>query len=159
MSYEKTDKRVPLVFTADSTPYTYKPREIDVDRWRGSRSAAVQRRRQRLQYWLARFTSQTSTTLATRTSLIYSATTTRVRPLYDKMSESQATFWKITCFSLNGIPEWPNDTRVTVVGDANAVHAMTPVGGSGAKLQYVRDSALLVLVDRLITETWDRGDR
>jgi 2-polyprenyl-6-methoxyphenol hydroxylase-like FAD-dependent oxidoreductase len=76
----------------------------------------------------------------------------RVKPLFDNMIESEAAFWKITCSSPNGVPEWPNDPRVTVVGDA--IHAMTPAGGNGANTA-VRDSALL---GRLIAEAWERGD-
>jgi 2-polyprenyl-6-methoxyphenol hydroxylase-like FAD-dependent oxidoreductase len=64
----------------------------------------------------------------------------RVKPLFDNMLESDAAFWKITCSSPSGVPEWPNDPRVTLIGDA--VHAMTPAGGNGANTA-VRDSALL----------------
>lgn len=42
----------------------------------------------------------------------------RVKPLFDNMDESEAAFWKLTCSSPNGIPEWPNDPRVTLIGDA-----------------------------------------
>jgi 2-polyprenyl-6-methoxyphenol hydroxylase-like FAD-dependent oxidoreductase len=76
----------------------------------------------------------------------------RVKPLFDQMVENEAAFWKITCSSPEGVPEWPNDPRVTLVGDA--VHAMTPAGGNGANTA-VRDSALL---GRLIAEAWERGD-
>ncbi|KAL6704190.1 hypothetical protein ACN47E_008447 [Coniothyrium glycines] len=76
----------------------------------------------------------------------------RVKPLFDNMNESEAAFWKITCSSPAGVPEWQNDPRVTLVGDA--VHAMTPAGGNGANTA-VRDSALL---GRLIGEAWERGD-
>jgi 2-polyprenyl-6-methoxyphenol hydroxylase-like FAD-dependent oxidoreductase len=64
----------------------------------------------------------------------------RVKPLFDNMQESEAAFWKITCSSPDGVPEWPNDPRVTLIGDA--VHAMTPAGGNGANTA-VRDSAFL----------------
>ncbi|KAI4907815.1 hypothetical protein J4E90_009222 [Alternaria incomplexa] len=76
----------------------------------------------------------------------------RVKLLFDNMAESEAAFWKITCSSPEGVPKWPNDPRVTLVGDA--VHAMTPAGGNGANTA-VRDSALL---GRLIAEAWERGD-
>ncbi|KAF1847274.1 FAD/NAD(P)-binding domain-containing protein [Cucurbitaria berberidis CBS 394.84] len=76
----------------------------------------------------------------------------RVKPLFDNMVESEAAFWKITCSSPTGVPEWPNDPRVTLVGDA--VHAMTPAGGNGANTA-VQDSALL---GRLLAEAWKRGD-
>ncbi|KAF2702976.1 FAD/NAD(P)-binding domain-containing protein [Pleomassaria siparia CBS 279.74] len=64
----------------------------------------------------------------------------RVKPLFDNMIESEAAFWKITCSSPDGVPEWPNVPRVTLIGDA--VHSMTPAGGNGANTA-VRDSALL----------------
>lgn len=64
----------------------------------------------------------------------------RLRPLFDEMNESEAAFWKITCSSPSGVPEWERDTRVTVIGDA--AHSMTPAGGLGANTA-MRDSALL----------------
>ncbi|TFA99930.1 hypothetical protein CCMA1212_008352 [Trichoderma ghanense] len=70
----------------------------------------------------------------------------RFRPLFDEMNESEAAFWKITCSSPSGVPEWPNEPRVTVIGDA--CHSMTPAGGIGANTA-VQDSALL---GRLIRE-------
>ncbi|OAA56257.1 FAD-binding domain protein [Niveomyces insectorum RCEF 264] len=70
----------------------------------------------------------------------------RIRPLFDSMVESEAAFWKITCSTPTGIPEWPTEPRVTLLGDA--VHSMTPAGGNGANTA-MRDSALL---GRLISE-------
>lgn len=70
----------------------------------------------------------------------------RVKPLFDEMIEKEAAFWKITCSTPSGVPEWPNEPRVTLIGDA--VHSMTPAGGIGANTA-VRDSALL---GRLIGE-------
>ena len=64
----------------------------------------------------------------------------RVKPLFDHMTEAEAAFWKITCSTPSGVPEWPNEPRVTVIGDA--AHSMTPAGGIGANTA-VRDSALL----------------
>ena len=64
----------------------------------------------------------------------------RLKPLFDEMEESEAAFWKITCSTPSGVPEWGNEPRVTVIGDA--VHSMTPAGGIGANTA-VRDSALL----------------
>jgi len=64
----------------------------------------------------------------------------RFKPLFDQMNESEAAFWKITCSTPSGVPEWPNEPRVTVIGDA--VHSMTPAAGIGANTA-VRDSALL----------------
>ncbi|EMC93839.1 hypothetical protein BAUCODRAFT_212083 [Baudoinia panamericana UAMH 10762] len=71
----------------------------------------------------------------------------RVKPLFDHMVESEAAFWKITCSTPSGVPEWPNEPRVTVIGDA--VHSMTPAGGIGANTA-VRDSGVL---GRLLTES------
>lgn len=64
----------------------------------------------------------------------------RLKPLFDQMAENDAAFWKITCSTPTGVPEWKNDPRVTVIGDA--AHSMTPAGGIGANTA-VRDSALL----------------
>lgn len=64
----------------------------------------------------------------------------RLKPLFDQMIVEDAAFWKITCSTPGGVPEWENDPRVTVIGDA--VHSMTPAGGIGANTA-VRDSALL----------------
>lgn len=70
----------------------------------------------------------------------------RVQALFDEMNEAEAAFWKITCSTPSGVPEWQNEPRVTVIGDA--VHSMTPAGGIGANTA-VQDSALL---GRLIVE-------
>ena len=70
----------------------------------------------------------------------------RLRPLFDEMVENEAAFWKITCSTPTGVPEWENEERVTVIGDA--AHSMTPAGGIGANTA-VRDSALL---GRLLAE-------
>jgi 2-polyprenyl-6-methoxyphenol hydroxylase-like FAD-dependent oxidoreductase len=69
-----------------------------------------------------------------------------VRPLFEEMAESEAAFWKITVSTPTGVPEWKNEPRVTVIGDA--AHSMTPAGGIGANTG-VRDSALL---GRLLAE-------
>jgi 2-polyprenyl-6-methoxyphenol hydroxylase-like FAD-dependent oxidoreductase len=70
----------------------------------------------------------------------------RVKPLFDNMVESEAAFWKITCSSPEGVPEWANEPRVTLLGDA--VHSMTPAGGNGANTA-MKDSHLL---GRLLAE-------
>jgi len=70
----------------------------------------------------------------------------RFQPLFTEMIESEAAFWKITCSSPNGVPEWTNEPRVTVIGDS--AHSVTPAGGIGANTA-VQDSALL---GRLIGE-------
>jgi 2-polyprenyl-6-methoxyphenol hydroxylase-like FAD-dependent oxidoreductase len=64
----------------------------------------------------------------------------KFKPLMDEMNVEEAAFWKITCSSPSGVPEWENCSRVTVIGDA--VHSMTPAGGLGANTA-VRDSELL----------------
>jgi 2-polyprenyl-6-methoxyphenol hydroxylase-like FAD-dependent oxidoreductase len=70
----------------------------------------------------------------------------RLKPLFEDMVESEATFWKITCSTPTGVPEWQSEPRVTIIGDA--AHSMTPAGGNGANTAF-RDSALL---GRLLTE-------
>ena len=70
----------------------------------------------------------------------------RLRPLFDEMADNEAAFWKITISIPTGVPQWTNEPRVTVIGDA--VHSMTPAGGIGANTA-VRDSALL---GRLLAE-------
>lgn len=87
----------------------------------------------------------------------------RFRPLFDEMDESEAAFWKITCSTPWGVPEWPNEPRVTVIGDA--AHSMTPAGGLGANTA-VQDAALLgkLLADAGgfqpgITEAYEKGMR
>ena len=42
----------------------------------------------------------------------------RLRPLFQEMNEGEAAFWKITCSTPTGVPEWQNEPRVTVIGDA-----------------------------------------
>ena len=64
----------------------------------------------------------------------------RFRPLFENMNVNQAAFWKITVSTPSGVPEWPNEPRVTVIGDA--AHGVTPAGGIGANTA-VQDSALL----------------
>ena len=75
----------------------------------------------------------------------------RLRPLFGEMNESEAAFWKITCSTPAGVPEWANEKCVTLIGDA--VHSMTPAGGIGANTA-VRDSALL---GRLLVEARGGG--
>ncbi|KAL4731927.1 hypothetical protein ACLX1H_000924 [Fusarium chlamydosporum] len=77
----------------------------------------------------------------------------KFQPLFEQMDESEAAFWKITCSTPSGVPEWKNEPRVTVIGDA--AHSMTPAGGLGANTA-VQDSALL---GRLLRESggWSPG--
>ncbi|KAJ5619976.1 hypothetical protein N7510_003960 [Penicillium lagena] len=74
------------------------------------------------------------------------------QPLFDQMNETESAFWKITCSTPSGVPEWLNEPRVTVIGDA--AHSMTPAGGIGANIA-VRDSALL---GRLLREAGGYGE-
>lgn len=76
----------------------------------------------------------------------------KFQPLFDQMEEAEAAFWKITISDPRGVPEWENERRVTVIGDA--VHAMTPAGGNGANTA-VRDSALL---GRLLVEAKGKAE-
>ncbi|KAK3110900.1 hypothetical protein LTR53_014348 [Teratosphaeriaceae sp. CCFEE 6253] len=64
----------------------------------------------------------------------------RFRSIFTQMNEHEAAFWKITCSTPTGVPDWDNEPRVTVIGDA--AHSMTPAGGIGANTA-VRDAALL----------------
>ncbi|KAI1324219.1 FAD-binding domain protein [Xylariaceae sp. FL0255] len=76
----------------------------------------------------------------------------RVKPLFEQMNIEEAAFWKITCSNPSGVPEWTNEPRVTVIGDA--AHSMTPAGGIGANTA-VQDSALL---SRLLAESGGKVD-
>jgi 2-polyprenyl-6-methoxyphenol hydroxylase-like FAD-dependent oxidoreductase len=64
----------------------------------------------------------------------------KFRSMIEQMNVKEAGFWKMTCSSPKGIPEWTNNPRVTVIGDS--VHSMTPAAGIGANTA-MRDSALL----------------
>lgn len=77
----------------------------------------------------------------------------RFQPLFEHMDVEEAAFWKITCSTPSGVPEWENCPRVTVIGDA--VHSMTPAGGIGANTA-VRDSELL---GRLLREAGGFGEK
>lgn len=50
----------------------------------------------------------------------------KIKSLISEMDEPEAAFWKITCSTPSGVPQWENEPRVTVIGDA--VHSMTPAG-------------------------------
>lgn len=64
----------------------------------------------------------------------------KVKPIFKEQVEEEAGFWKVTTSSPDGVPDWPNDPRVTIVGDA--AHAMTPAGGNGANTALVTASIL-----------------
>jgi 2-polyprenyl-6-methoxyphenol hydroxylase-like FAD-dependent oxidoreductase len=64
----------------------------------------------------------------------------RLRPIFERQIDDEAVFLKMSTSSPDGVPEWSNEPRVTVMGDA--VHAMTPAGGVGANTA-LKDAALL----------------
>jgi 2-polyprenyl-6-methoxyphenol hydroxylase-like FAD-dependent oxidoreductase len=64
----------------------------------------------------------------------------RLRPIFEEQIDDEAVFLKMSTSSPDGVPEWDNEPRVTLIGDA--VHAMTPAGGVGANTA-LRDAALL----------------
>ena len=63
-----------------------------------------------------------------------------LRPIFEQQIDDEAVFLKMATSSPDGVPEWDNEPRVTVIGDA--VHAMTPAGGVGANTA-LKDAALL----------------
>lgn len=64
----------------------------------------------------------------------------KLRPILTEQSIPDAAFLKMSTSSPEGVPEWTNQPRVTLLGDA--VHAMTPAGGVGANTA-LRDAELL----------------
>jgi 2-polyprenyl-6-methoxyphenol hydroxylase-like FAD-dependent oxidoreductase len=72
----------------------------------------------------------------------------RLRPIFEQQIDEEAAFLKMSTSSPDGVPEWANDPRVTLIGDA--VHAMTPAGGVGANTA-LKDAALL---GRLLASGW-----
>ncbi len=64
----------------------------------------------------------------------------RLRPIFEAQIDEEAAFLKMSTSSPDGVPEWPSEPRVTVIGDA--VHAMTPAGGVGANTA-LKDAAFL----------------
>jgi 2-polyprenyl-6-methoxyphenol hydroxylase-like FAD-dependent oxidoreductase len=77
----------------------------------------------------------------------------RLRPIFEEQIDEEAAFLKMSTSSPDGVPEWSNDPRVTLLGDA--VHAMTPAGGVGANTA-LKDAALL---GRLLADAggWKAG--
>jgi 2-polyprenyl-6-methoxyphenol hydroxylase-like FAD-dependent oxidoreductase len=63
-----------------------------------------------------------------------------LRPIFEQQIDDEAVFLKMSTSSPDGVPEWDNEPRVTLLGDA--VHAMTPAGGVGANTA-LKDAALL----------------
>jgi 2-polyprenyl-6-methoxyphenol hydroxylase-like FAD-dependent oxidoreductase len=64
----------------------------------------------------------------------------RLRPIFAEQIDEEAAFLKMSTSSPDGVPEWDNEHRVTLIGDA--VHAMTPAGGVGANTA-LKDAAFL----------------
>jgi 2-polyprenyl-6-methoxyphenol hydroxylase-like FAD-dependent oxidoreductase len=64
----------------------------------------------------------------------------RLRPIFEEQIDEEAAFLKMSTSRPDGVPEWDNEPRVTVIGDA--VHAMTPAGGVGANTA-LKDAAFL----------------
>jgi 2-polyprenyl-6-methoxyphenol hydroxylase-like FAD-dependent oxidoreductase len=77
----------------------------------------------------------------------------RLRPIFEKQIEDEAVFLKMSTSSPDGVPEWDNEPRVTLIGDA--VHAMTPAGGVGANTA-LKDAAL---VGRLLADAGGYNER
>jgi 2-polyprenyl-6-methoxyphenol hydroxylase-like FAD-dependent oxidoreductase len=77
----------------------------------------------------------------------------RLRPIFEAQIDDEAVFLKMSTSSPDGVPEWSNEARVTLIGDA--VHAMTPAGGVGANTA-LKDAAFL---GRLLAEAggWKEG--
>jgi 2-polyprenyl-6-methoxyphenol hydroxylase-like FAD-dependent oxidoreductase len=77
----------------------------------------------------------------------------KIRSIFESQNDAEAAFLKMYTSAPEGVPEWENDARVTIVGDA--VHAMTPAGGVGANTA-LRDAAFL---GRLIADAqgWTEG--
>nr|POE74504.1 fad-dependent urate hydroxylase [Quercus suber] len=64
----------------------------------------------------------------------------KFQPVFQQQNDNEAAFLKMSTAHPDGVPEWPNESRVTLLGDA--VHCMTPAGGVGANTA-LRDAALL----------------
>jgi 2-polyprenyl-6-methoxyphenol hydroxylase-like FAD-dependent oxidoreductase len=77
----------------------------------------------------------------------------KIRAIFENQNDAEAAFLKMYTSAPEGVPEWKNDARVTIMGDA--VHAMTPAGGVGANTA-LKDAALL---GRLIAKAqgWKEG--
>nr|POE47333.1 fad-dependent monooxygenase cctm [Quercus suber] len=64
----------------------------------------------------------------------------KFKPIFEQQNDKEAAFLKMSTAHPDGVPDWPNEPRVTVLGDA--VHCMTPAGGVGANTA-LRDAALI----------------
>lgn len=70
----------------------------------------------------------------------------KLRAVFEEQNDEEAAFLKMSTAHPDGVPEWQNEARVTVMGDA--VHCMTPAGGVGANTA-LRDAAF---IGRLLKE-------
>lgn len=77
----------------------------------------------------------------------------KFHPIFQQQNDAEAAFLKMSTASPNGVPEWTNSPRVTLMGDA--VHCMTPAGGVGANTGF-RDAAF---IGRLLKQVggWQEG--
>lgn len=64
----------------------------------------------------------------------------KLRAVFEQQNDEEAAFLKMSTARPEGVPEWENQARVTVMGDA--VHCMTPAGGVGANTA-LRDAAFI----------------
>ena len=55
-----------------------------------------------------------------------------IRVIVEKQDPKTSATWASQCSSPEGIPAWPTQRRVTILGDA--VHAVPPTGGLGGNL-------------------------
>lgn len=51
----------------------------------------------------------------------------KVRPIFEEQNDDEAAFLKMYTAAPEGVPEWQNSPRVTIMGDSS--HCMTPAGG------------------------------
>lgn len=64
----------------------------------------------------------------------------KLRAVLEQQNDDEAAFLKMSTAHPDGVPEWTNEPRVTIMGDA--VHCMTPAGGVGANTA-LRDAAFI----------------
>lgn len=76
----------------------------------------------------------------------------KIRRVLTEQNDAEAAFLKMMTADPDGVPEWPNESRITLLGDA--VHCMTPAGGVGANTA-LKDAALL---GKMIAECKGRID-
>ncbi|KAK5172673.1 uncharacterized protein LTR77_002793 [Saxophila tyrrhenica] len=64
----------------------------------------------------------------------------KFHPIFEQQNDAEAAFLKMWTAHPDGIPEWSNDPRVTIMGDS--CHTTTPAGGVGANIA-LRDAAFI----------------